>query len=80
MIAVIALGLHGLTFALREQVFRQQVLETKYPIAAKLTAARTNERAVIFAGLHSGSLRYYAGRLTLAYASLQPDWLDRAAA
>ena len=26
---------------------------------------------------HSGSLRYYAGRLTLRYDQLDPDWLDR---
>jgi hypothetical protein len=29
---------------------------------------------------HSGSLRYYAGRVTLRYDNLESDWLDRSVA
>ncbi len=75
---VIMLGRHGVQFAMREGVFNVQRFETKYPIAAAIVAARTEPNAVIFSSLHSGSLRYYAGRMTLAYLSLDPAWLDRA--
>ena len=75
---VILLGRHGVQFAIREAVFDQQRWETRYPIAAAIVAARTEPNAVIFSSVHSGSLRYYAGRMTLAYLSLDPAWLDRA--
>jgi 4-amino-4-deoxy-L-arabinose transferase-like glycosyltransferase len=74
---VIMLGRHGVQFATREAVFDQQRWEMKYPIVSALVAARTEPNAVIFSSLHSGSLRYYAGRMTLAYLSLDPAWLDR---
>ena len=74
---VIMLGRHGVQFAMREAVFDQQRWEMKYPIVSALVAARTEPNAVIFSSLHSGSLRYYAGRMTLAYLSLDPAWLER---
>ena len=33
----------------------------------------------MFSLIHSGTLRYYGGRVTLRYDSLPEDWLDRAA-
>jgi hypothetical protein len=42
-------------------------------------AARTDPNAVIFSGLHNGSVRYYAGRTTLNYFNLDPAWLERSA-
>jgi len=33
--------------------------------------------AIVFSILHSGSLRYYSGRLTLRWDWLPADWLDR---
>src|SRR5438552_2779235 len=35
-------------------------------------------QGVFITGLHSGSIRYYADRLTLRYDLLQPGWLDTA--
>ncbi len=77
---VIMLGRHGVQFAMREAVFDQQRWEMKYPIAGAIVAERTEPNAVIFSSQHSGSLRYYAGRMTLAYLSLDPAWLDRSIA
>lgn len=77
-LAVVLLGLRGVRFARNAAVFEQQRSETKYPIAAAIVAARTEPNAVIFSGLHSGSLRYYAGRMTLNFGSLDPAWLARA--
>ena len=78
-LAVILLGLRGVQFARRERAFDQQRWETKYPVAAGIVAARTDPNAVIISGLHSGSLRYYAGRVTINYSNLDAAWLGRAA-
>ena len=42
-------------------------------------AERTDPNAVIVSMLHSGSLRYYGGRMTINYANLDAAWLERAA-
>jgi len=75
--AVILLGMRGVRVAQRGGAFAQQRWETKYPILASIVAARTDPNAVIFSGLHNGSLRYYAGRTTLNYFNLDPAWLER---
>jgi hypothetical protein len=35
------------------------------------------ENAVVISMVHSGSLRYYSGRLTVRWDWLRPEWLDR---
>ena len=65
---------------MRSGVFEQQHWETKYPGAAAIVGQQTDPNAVIFSGLHSGSLRYYAGRTTLTYFNLDPGWIERAVA
>jgi hypothetical protein len=52
--------------------------ERKYSAAAAAARARTERGSVLFASQHSGSGRYYAGRMTLRYDLLDPQWLDRA--
>jgi hypothetical protein len=37
----------------------------------------TEPGSVILSMSHSGSLRYYAGRMTMRYDLLDSDWLDR---
>jgi hypothetical protein len=78
--AAIVLGVRGLQFARQGGTFAQQGWETKYPIVAAIVAARTDPNAVIFSGLHSGSIRYYAGRTTLNYYNLDGAWLEGSAA
>jgi hypothetical protein len=51
--------------------------EWRYPEAARLVRERTEPTAVIYTFHHSGSMRYYGGRLTLRYDMLDRDWLDR---
>jgi hypothetical protein len=41
-------------------------------------AEHTDPRAVILSHQHSGSIRQYAGRLSLRWDQLHPAWLDRA--
>ncbi len=49
--------------------------ERKYPLVGAWFDAHTNDRAVAISSLHSGSLRYYAGRATLRFDALPPDRL-----
>jgi hypothetical protein len=51
--------------------------ERKYPSAGQIVRSRTEPSSVIYSFQHSGSLRYYGGRMTLRYDILDPAWLDR---
>jgi 4-amino-4-deoxy-L-arabinose transferase-like glycosyltransferase len=55
-----------------------QRTERRYPIVAGIVRERTPPTSVIFASQHSGSIRYYGGRVTLHHAVLDEAWLDRA--
>jgi hypothetical protein len=55
-----------------------QRIERRYPVVASLVRERTAPTSVIFAAQHSGSARYYGGRVTLHYDQLDGAWLDRA--
>ena len=52
--------------------FRIQAVEARYPAAARFAAALP-DNAVFLCNQHSGSLRYYANRLTLRFEWLDPD-------
>ena len=77
---VIGLGVFGVDRAIRRGVFLLWQAEWRYVAAARLVAVVTEPTSVIFSRQHSGSLRYYAGRLTLSFQHLDNDWLDRSAA
>jgi hypothetical protein len=51
------------------------VTETKYPRVGDWFSTRTMPAAVVFASLHSGSVHYYSGRLTLRWDAIPPDRL-----
>lgn len=57
-------------------VLQQQ--ERGYLTIARAVEERTRDDGVVFAMQHSGSVRYYAGRLTLRYDQLRPGELDLA--
>jgi hypothetical protein len=54
--------------------------EQRYVEPALYLASTIPPDAVILTAQHSGSLRYYTGRLILRWDSLDPAWLDRAVA
>ena len=54
------------------QAFLTRGYEARYRAAARM-AASLPENALFLSNLHSGSLRYYAHRLTLRFESLAPD-------
>jgi hypothetical protein len=61
----------------RRAAFRLQALERPFREAG--AAARQLPRdAVVLTLRHSGSVRYYAGRLTVTWDMLEPAWLDGA--
>jgi 4-amino-4-deoxy-L-arabinose transferase-like glycosyltransferase len=52
--------------------------DTKYEMAGRLVAQTTPVNSVVMTMQHSGSIRYYGGRLTMRYDQLDDKWLDRA--
>ena len=72
----------GLVFPLRfaadQSVFKQYDFEQRYVKAARYVDQLTPPKAMILAVQHSGSVRYYANRITLRYDFLAPDGLDAA--
>jgi hypothetical protein len=50
----------------------------RYQAAAATAASLTPRQSAIVCLLQSGSLRYYADRLTVRYDLLDPEWLDTA--
>jgi hypothetical protein len=76
--AVVAVGVFNVKRAGRLGVFDEASAEAKYVETARAVDSITPPDAVIVSGQFSGSLRYYAGRLTLRWDWLDPAWLDRA--
>ena len=52
--------------------------ESRYQRVAEGVARLTPPNAAILSMQHSGTIRYYASRVTLRYDLLDPRWLDRA--
>ena len=52
--------------------------EARYAEAGRYVAEKFPENAVFLTMQHSGSLRYYSGRLTLRWDAIDPAWFDRA--
>jgi hypothetical protein len=77
-VVAVLLAFYGLRFAARHHVFDLWRSERRYIDVARFVAAHTSADAVVMSMQHSGSLRLYAGRQTLRYDVLDPDWLDRA--
>src|SRR5262249_60392451 len=79
--AIIALlASHHLQFARAHSAFDLGRSERKYVDVARFVADHTEPDAVMLSQQHSGSLRLYAGRLTLRYDVLDSAWLDRSLA
>jgi hypothetical protein len=77
---VMVLGARDFRVAVKEGAFDLWRQERRYVAAAQLTRRLTGETSVVYCMQHSGSLRYYAGRLTVRYDQIDRDWLDRSLA
>jgi hypothetical protein len=78
--AVLALGLYTAVLANRLQVFPGNEGERRYATVAQLVRQATDPSSVILASIHTGPIRYYAGRDTMRFDLLDEAWLDRAVA
>ena len=75
---ILTLGLYNLRTGSRMDVLGAWRLDRQTPDVAAAVRHDVGENGVVFTMIHSGSLRYYGGRMTLRYDQLQRDWLDRA--
>jgi hypothetical protein len=71
---------YAVRFAGVHQVTAIGLGEQRYVEPAMYIADHTPPDAVIVTMQHSGSVRYHAGRLTLRWDWMEPEWLDRAIA
>jgi len=76
-IVVLALAVNGLRVARNRYAFDVGRAERRYVDVARFIIGHTDPEAVILSAQHSGTLRLYAGRLTLRYDQLDAAWLDR---
>ncbi len=54
--------------------------ERRYATVAELVRQATDPSSIILASIHTGPIRYYAGRDTMRFDLLNEAWLDRAVA
>ena len=76
--AALALAIYGVRVAAQRYAFDIARAERRYIDVARFVDSHTDRRAVVLAVQHSGTIRLYAGRLTLRFDQLDPEWLDRA--
>jgi hypothetical protein len=76
-VVIIGVGWWTVGFAGRTGGLTARQGEHKFPGAGTLARGRTGEASVVLAGLHSGSMRYYGGRMTMRADVLDREWLDR---
>lgn len=58
--------------------FRLQEYDARFERAGIFVNRRLPANAMVITSWHSGSVRFYSGRRTLLWDSLDPAWLDRA--
>jgi hypothetical protein len=61
----------------RRHVFDLQRLESRFALTGAYAARELPSDAVVLAVQQSGSIRFYAGRPTIAWDAVPPDGLDR---
>jgi len=75
---LVVLGAHTNSVAAGHGSFRLWEAHRQFPSVGRLARETTEPNSVILSMLHSGSTRYYGGRVTLRYDWVDPLWLDRA--
>lgn len=77
-LVIVALGIGGIWQAAHRGAFKLANDESRYVEVARVVESSTPKDAVIISAQHSGTLRFYAGRMTLRWEMFDPAWLDRA--
>ena len=70
-VALIALGLYTAVLASRLHVFPDNEGERRYATVAELVRQATDPSSIILASIHTGPIRYYAGRDTMRFDLLE---------
>ena len=73
---VVALGGWQLHRAYQFGVFETWMWERRFITAGLIAQRLTVPNSVIISGQHSGSLRYYGGRMTMRYDQMDPAYID----
>jgi hypothetical protein len=76
--AVIVLAVLFVRDARERPTFVLKQLEARFERASVFVGKRLPANALVITSAESGSVRFYAGRKTLLWDGLDPDWLDRA--
>jgi hypothetical protein len=71
---------HAFTFIQGHDVLGTGYGEERYPEVARYIDSTLPADAAIITMQHSGSIRYYTGRVIVRWDGLNPEWLDRAVA
>jgi hypothetical protein len=77
---VVLLGFWQIHIAIERNAFNLWKEERRYVTVARHVQQLTDPGSAIFSRQHSGSIRYYAGRLTVRFEEFEPGDLDRAVA
>jgi hypothetical protein len=78
LLVLVAMALHGVNVGRDTGIFHTADFERRHIRAAAEVATRTPPNAVVLSVQHSGSVRYYANRMTLRYDWVPADQLDSA--
>jgi hypothetical protein len=78
LVSAVVVGVAGVATAAERSAFDIGRWERRYIDVARFVSGHSDPAAVVIALQHTGTLRMYAGRLTLRFDQLDPAWLDRA--
>ena len=78
--ALVCIGVYGVWFSYRAGTFNVDEGERRYAVVGRLVRDATPPNSIVFSMQHSGSVRYYGGRMSLRYDWLNERWLDRSVA
>ena len=67
----------GIASSYRHRLLQVAVSEQRYADVGRYIAEELPHNAVVYSWQHSGSVRYYSGRLTIRYDAIEPEWFDR---
>jgi hypothetical protein len=76
-VVIAALGWHGVSVAAERGASRVWEAEQRYAEAGAYVAAALPQRAALLSVQHSGSTRFYSGRITVRYDFIGRNDLDR---
>ena len=70
IVVIVLLAARGLRYAYDNLVFDFQASQKKFVSVGEYVARRLPQHAIVFAHMHSGSIRYYSGRTTVLWSAI----------